>query len=138
MIGFQILFILAGCIAAGCLAWGIDNNLTRKVSASDAVQIACVAYAVTLLHRKHEPDDVDNADLQQLTAEIDAVAKANDWDAYRKKAGIGTYTLAGFIYILPKFGALKLHRDGTRSCYVTDPAGNSVEILAANSMPVGK
>jgi Zinc dependent phospholipase C len=67
-----------------------------------------VAYAVTLLHRKHEPADVDNADLQQLTAEIAAVAKANDWDAYRKKAGIGTYTLAGFIYILPKFGALKL------------------------------
>ena len=29
-----------------------------------------------------------------------------------------------------KFGALKTHRDGTRSCYVTDPAGNSVEILA--------
>jgi hypothetical protein len=67
-----------------------------------------VAYAVTLLHRKHEPTDVDNADLQQLTAEIAAVATANDWDAYRKKAGIGTYTLAGLIYILPKFGALKL------------------------------
>jgi catechol 2,3-dioxygenase-like lactoylglutathione lyase family enzyme len=29
-----------------------------------------------------------------------------------------------------KFGTLQLHRDGTRSCYVTDPAGNSVEILA--------
>lgn len=29
-----------------------------------------------------------------------------------------------------KFGALKTHRDGTRSCYVNDPAGNSVEILA--------
>lgn len=27
-------------IAAACLCWGIDNNLTRKVSASDAVQIA--------------------------------------------------------------------------------------------------
>ncbi len=67
-----------------------------------------VAYAVTLLHRKHEPTDVDNADLQQLTTEIAAVAKANDWDAYRKHAGIGTYTLAGFIWILPKFGALKL------------------------------
>jgi hypothetical protein len=67
-----------------------------------------VAYAVTILHRKHEPADVDNADLQQLTAEIAAVAKANDWDAYRKKAGIGTYTLAGFIYIVPKFGSLKL------------------------------
>lgn len=29
-----------------------------------------------------------------------------------------------------KFGDLKLHRDGTRSCYVKDPAGNSIEILA--------
>ncbi len=29
-----------------------------------------------------------------------------------------------------KFGTLKPHRDGTRSCYVTDPAGNAVEILA--------
>lgn len=27
-------------IIAACLCWGIDNNLTRKVSASDAVQIA--------------------------------------------------------------------------------------------------
>lgn len=34
-----------------------------------------------------------------------------------------------------RFGALKLHRDGTRSCYVDDPAGNSVEILARDSMP---
>ena len=34
-----------------------------------------------------------------------------------------------------KFGQLKLHRDGTRSTYVSDPAGNSVEILAADSMP---
>lgn len=33
-----------------------------------------------------------------------------------------------------KYGALKTHRDGTRSCYVRDPAGNSVEILAAEFM----
>lgn len=31
-----------------------------------------------------------------------------------------------------KFGTLKLHRDGTRSCYVKDPAGNAVEILQAD------
>src|SRR5579863_330740 len=31
-----------------------------------------------------------------------------------------------------KFGALKLHRDGTRSCYVKDPAGNPVEIMAVD------
>jgi drug/metabolite transporter (DMT)-like permease len=29
-------------IAAACLAWGIDNNLTRKLSASDPVQIAAI------------------------------------------------------------------------------------------------
>ncbi len=29
-------------IAAACLAWGIDNNLTRKLSAADPVQIAAV------------------------------------------------------------------------------------------------
>jgi catechol 2,3-dioxygenase-like lactoylglutathione lyase family enzyme len=29
-----------------------------------------------------------------------------------------------------KYGTLKLHRDGTRSVYIADPNGNSVEILA--------
>jgi catechol 2,3-dioxygenase-like lactoylglutathione lyase family enzyme len=29
-----------------------------------------------------------------------------------------------------KYGALKPHRDGTRSVYIQDPAGNAVEILA--------
>lgn len=29
-------------VAAACFCWGIDNNLTRKVSASDPVQIACI------------------------------------------------------------------------------------------------
>jgi drug/metabolite transporter (DMT)-like permease len=29
-------------IAAACLCWAIDNNLTRRISASDAVQIACI------------------------------------------------------------------------------------------------
>lgn len=28
-------------IVGACLAWAIDNNLTRKISAGDAVQIAC-------------------------------------------------------------------------------------------------
>lgn len=28
-----------------------------------------------------------------------------------------------------EFGELKTHRDGTRSCYIKDPTGNSVEIM---------
>ena len=31
-----------------------------------------------------------------------------------------------------RFGELATHRDGTRSTYVNDPAGNSVEIMAAD------
>ncbi|MBX9685073.1 MAG: VOC family protein [Candidatus Obscuribacterales bacterium] len=27
------------------------------------------------------------------------------------------------------YGTLKTHRDGTKSCYVKDPAGNSIEIM---------
>src|SRR5450432_1101824 len=34
-----------------------------------------------------------------------------------------------------RFGELKTHRDGTRSCYVSDPGGNAVEVLARASMP---
>ena len=30
------------------------------------------------------------------------------------------------------FGTLTTHRDGTRSVYVKDPAGNNVEIMAAD------
>ncbi len=29
-------------IAAACMAWGIDNNLTKKISASDALQISMI------------------------------------------------------------------------------------------------
>jgi len=36
------LSVGALAIVGACLCWGIDNNLTRKVSASDAVQIASV------------------------------------------------------------------------------------------------
>lgn len=43
----------AALIGGACLAWGIDNNLTRKISASDPTQIAMVkglaAGAVNLL-----------------------------------------------------------------------------------------
>jgi drug/metabolite transporter (DMT)-like permease len=30
------------CIAGACLSWGVDNNLTQKVSAGDPVQIAMI------------------------------------------------------------------------------------------------
>ena len=32
----------AALIAGACIAWGIDNNLTRKLSSADPVQIAMI------------------------------------------------------------------------------------------------
>jgi hypothetical protein len=67
-----------------------------------------IAYAVTLLHRRHMPADSMDPDLQKLSSEVARVAAENDWEKYRKKAGIGTYSLAGLIFVLPKIGPLKL------------------------------
>jgi hypothetical protein len=67
-----------------------------------------IAYAVTLLHRSRMPADSASPDLQKLESEIALVATTNNWDQYRKRAGIGTYSLAGLIFVLPKIGPLKL------------------------------
>jgi hypothetical protein len=67
-----------------------------------------IAYAVTLLHRKNEPADPGAPEIVQLHKEIESMAVQNQWDKYRRRAGIGTYLLAGLIFILPKVGPLKL------------------------------
>ncbi len=67
-----------------------------------------IAYALTLLHRKSMPADTAGPELEKLQLEVAQVGVANNWDEYRKKPGIGTYALAGLIYVLPKIGPLKL------------------------------
>ena len=67
-----------------------------------------VAYAITLLHRGHEPVEPETADAAAIDREVAVVAAENDWGQYRRHAGVGTYMLAGFLYVLPKFGSLKL------------------------------
>ena len=67
-----------------------------------------IAYAVTLLHRRHEPPDATTPEVIELERETAEVAKDNDWQLYRRHAGIGTYMLAGFLFILPKVGPLSL------------------------------
>jgi len=37
-----------------------------------------------------------------------------------------------------QYGKLRSHRDGTRSVYVKDPAGNTVELLDSNSLVTTK
>ena len=45
--GSRLGFDLGGLMIAGaCLAWGIDNNLTRKLSSADPIQIAMIKGSV--------------------------------------------------------------------------------------------
>ncbi|MGI8771753.1 MAG: zinc dependent phospholipase C family protein [Acidobacteriaceae bacterium] len=67
-----------------------------------------IAYALTLLHRNHEPADRNSPELRQLQSEIAIVEKENQWAKYRRHAGLGTYAVAGLIFVLPKIGPLKL------------------------------
>ena len=67
-----------------------------------------IAYGVTVLHRKHEPPDPTSPDVVELEREAAQVAKDNNWQDYRHKAGIETYLIAGLLFILPKIGPLKL------------------------------
>ncbi|HEY4379236.1 MAG TPA: zinc dependent phospholipase C family protein [Acidobacteriaceae bacterium] len=65
-----------------------------------------VAYAETLLHRHRLPPDVPSPSLDSLNQDVARLSAANHWEADRRRAGIGTHLLAGFIFILPKIGAL--------------------------------
>jgi len=67
-----------------------------------------IAYALTLLHRNHEPAEAATPERVEFEKEVAAVAAENNWDAYRHKGGIGTWSLAGLIFVTPKIGALKM------------------------------
>lgn len=67
-----------------------------------------IAYALTLLHRHREPLDPATPEAAELLKETAAVAAENHWDQYRHHAGIGTWSLACLIFVVPKIGPLKL------------------------------
>jgi hypothetical protein len=68
-----------------------------------------IAYAVTLLKRKHEPPEPDTADSREIEKEAAAAASTDGWDQYRtNKPRFVTRLLAGLIFILPKVGPLSL------------------------------
>ena len=67
-----------------------------------------VAYALTVLHRHDFPPDSQSPEFQKLASEAAQAAAEADWEKYRRKPGIITYSLAGLVFILPKVGALKL------------------------------
>lgn len=67
-----------------------------------------IAYAVTLLHRKHEPAETDTPDAVEIETESAEAAKLYDWAAFHKRATIETHLLAGVLWVLPKVGPLSM------------------------------
>ena len=68
-----------------------------------------IAYAVTLLRRKHEPAEPDTSDAIEIEKEAEAAAALDDWNAYRTgRPSFETRILAAFLFILPKVGPLAL------------------------------
>ena len=121
--------------------YGVGEDFTnkrgRRVNVSAyrfAVRgfIPRIAYAVALLHRKRMLPDPTTPDVVELEKEAATVGAENNWQAYRKKAGLGTYLLAGLIAITPKFGALKmLDIKGPTSQTETDYAQSVARSTAA-------
>jgi Zinc dependent phospholipase C len=67
-----------------------------------------IARAEALLHKKDFPGDVPSPDLEDLKKELIQASTDNNWEAYRKTPGVTSHLYAGFIYILPKVGTLKM------------------------------
>jgi hypothetical protein len=67
-----------------------------------------IARAETILHKKNFPEDLPSPDLQALKVDLLQASADNNWEAYRKKPGFTSHLYAGFIYILPKVGSLKM------------------------------
>ena len=67
-----------------------------------------IAYSITLLHRRKEPPEPDTPEFTEIVAEAAALNQENNWDSYRRKAGVETYVLAGLLFVLPKIGPLSL------------------------------
>jgi Zinc dependent phospholipase C len=67
-----------------------------------------IARAQTILHKNNFPPESSTADFIQLRDELVQVAAEDDWQQYRKHPGFGSHMYAGFIYIVPKVGVLKM------------------------------
>jgi Zinc dependent phospholipase C len=67
-----------------------------------------IARAETILHKKNFPTDLPSSDLDTLAKDLTQASADNDWEKYRHPPGFRSHVFAGFIYILPKFGTLKL------------------------------
>jgi len=95
-----------------------------------------IAYAENVLRKNRFPSDTPSPDLTALEADLAQAGQDNGWEAYRGKPGIGTYTLAGLIYIAPRIGPLSMlairgPNDATEQLYVQSVNATTARLRAA-------
>jgi hypothetical protein len=96
--------------------YGLTNDFTgprhrfnvREYRFATRTFIPRIAFAVTLLHRRHEPPEPDTPEAAAVAKEIAAANAEYDWQLYRRKAGFETYLLAGALFVLPRVGPLRM------------------------------
>ena len=67
-----------------------------------------IARAETILHKKNFPEDLPSPDFDAFKADLLQASADNNWETYRKTPGFTSHLYAGFIFILPKIGTLKM------------------------------
>jgi hypothetical protein len=95
-----------------------------------------IAYAENVLRKNRFPPDTPSPDLTALEADLAQADQDNGWEAYRGKPGIGTYTLAGLIYIAPRIGPLSMlairgPNEATEQLYVQSVNATTAHLRAA-------
>jgi hypothetical protein len=87
---------------------GTKENSIRTYRYAARRFLPNIARAETVLHKKHFPEDLPSPDLDALKTDLLQASADNNWEAYRKNPGFRSHLYAGFIFILPKFGTLKM------------------------------
>lgn len=101
-------------------------------------------------------DETKLDQIDHIAVQVEDIAAAVEWYTHKFKCTIEyqdpTWAMLNFsnikiALVLPsqhpahiginrpdanEFGSLKTHRDGTKSCYVTDPSKNVLEVLLTN------
>jgi len=87
---------------------GTQENAVRTYRSAVRHFIPNIARAETILHKKSLPPDVPSSDLDELTKDLTQAASDNEWERYRKTPGFTSHLYAGFLFILPKVGSLRM------------------------------
>ena len=87
---------------------GTEENSIRIYRYGVRSFLPNLAVAETLLHQNNFPKDAPSDDFNQLRDDLLQASADNNWEKYRKHPGVGSHMYAGFIYILPKVGTLKM------------------------------